>query len=68
MTLSAAGILVIKTTKERRYVLRGWLEGPNMTVMELNGPWYEYIPADILTNPEQGTNLDKKWVRLGARK
>jgi len=68
VTLSAAGILVIKTTTERRYVLRGWLEGPNMTVMELFGPWYEYIPADILTNPEQGTNLDEKWVRLGARK
>lgn len=63
----AAGILAIKMTNEQRYVLRGWLESPDMTVMRLNGPWYDSIPADILSNPEQGTNLDKNWVRLGPR-
>lgn len=68
VTLSATGILVITMTNERRYVLRGWLEGLNMTVMKLNGPWYEGIPADILANPEQGTNLDQSWVRLGTVK
>ena len=63
VTLSG-GILSIKMTNEQRYVLRGWLVTPNMTVMNLNGPWYEKIPPDILSNPEQGWNLDKKWVRL----
>jgi hypothetical protein len=66
VTLSA-GVLAIKMTNEQRYVLRGWLESPAMTVMKLNGPWYDDIPADILSNPEQGANLDKNWVRLGPR-
>lgn len=65
VTLSADRILVISMTNEQRYLLRGWLEGPGMTVMTLNGPWYEDgIPPAILTNPEYGTNLDKRWVRL----
>jgi len=64
VTLSDAGILVIRMTNEQRYVLRGWLDAPHMTVMTLNGPWYEIIPPQILSNPQQGGNLDKKWVRL----
>lgn len=64
VTLSEAGILVITMTNEQRYVLRGWLDAPNMTVMTLNGPWYETIPPEILSNLQQGGNLDKKWVRL----
>ena len=57
------GILVIKLSNVQRYVLRGWYDGPGATVMVLNGPWYEQIPADILRDPEQGSNLDKKWLR-----
>lgn len=64
VSLSGAGILVTTMRSEKSYVLRGWLEAPKMTVMTLNGPWYESIPADILTNPEQGTNLDQNWIRL----
>lgn len=65
VTLSAAGILAIRMTNEQRYVLRGWLDASDMTVMTLNGPWYDGdIPASILTNPAQGTNLDQRWVRL----
>ncbi|MEO6002989.1 MAG: hypothetical protein ABIZ04_06355 [Opitutus sp.] len=64
VTVSAAGILAIKMSNEQRYVVRGWLVGPKMTVMTLNGPWYETIPPEILSNPEQGGNLDKNWVRL----
>ena len=45
VTLSNAGVLVITMTNERSYVLRGWLEGPTMTVMTLNGPWYERHPG-----------------------
>jgi hypothetical protein len=69
VTLSADGILVIRMTNEQRYVLRGWQEGPDITVMTLNGPWYaEGIPADIIRNPAQGVNLDKHWVRLSKTK
>jgi hypothetical protein len=63
VTLSSAGILVIKMTNQQSYVLRGWLAGPHMTVMTLNGPWYDRIPPEILSNPEQGWNLDKRYVR-----
>jgi hypothetical protein len=63
VSLSQAGILVIKMHNEQKFVLRGWLETPAMTIMTLNGPWYEGIPADILANPAQGWNLDQKWVR-----
>lgn len=63
VTLSG-GVLVIKMSNTQRYVLRGWLERPEMTVMTLNGPWYDDpIPANIFTNPAQGTNLNQNWVR-----
>jgi hypothetical protein len=64
VTLTPDGILVIRTTNEQRYVLRGWEEAPDMTVMTLNGPWYDAVPPEILSNPAQGTNLDQQWVRL----
>ena len=48
----------------QRYVFRGWLDLPDMTIMKLNGPWYDDpIPSNILSNPEQGVNLDQTWVR-----
>ena len=51
-------------TNRQRYVLRGWLERPELTIMKLNGPWYDSpIPANIFTNPEQRANLDQHWVR-----
>ncbi len=67
VTLSNAGILVIKMKNQQSYVLRGWLVGPHLSVMTLNGPWYDSIPPEILSNPEQGWNLDKKWVRLAPK-
>ena len=58
-------VLVIKDTNLRKYVIRGWLELPDMTIMEVCGPWYndDVIPGEIFTNPVQGANLNKKWVR-----
>lgn len=57
-------VLVIKMSNTEKYVLRGWLELPEMTIMKLNGPWYnDPIPADIFTDPEQGWNLNENWVR-----
>ncbi len=58
------GVLVIKMTNMQRYVVRGWLERPELTVLKLNGPWYDApIPSNIFTNPDQGANLDQNWVR-----
>lgn len=58
------GILMIKIQNPQQYVLRGWHDGPNGTVMVLNGPWYEEgVPARILSDPEYGTNQDKRWLR-----
>jgi hypothetical protein len=58
-------VLVIKDTNLRKYVIRGWLELPNMTILEVCGPWYndDVIPQEIFTNPAQGANLNKKWAR-----
>jgi hypothetical protein len=49
----------------RKYVIRGWLELPDMTILEVCGPWYndDVIPAEIFSNPNQGANLNSKWVR-----
>ncbi len=59
-------VLMIKTTNLSKYVIRGWLELSNMTILEVCGPWYndDVIPREIFTNPAQGANLDSKWVRM----
>lgn len=58
-------ILVIADSNLRKFVIRGWLELPDMTVLEVNGPYYkdDVIPAEIFTNPLQGANLNEQWVR-----
>lgn len=58
-------VLVIKGTNLSKYVIRGWLELPDMTILEVCGPWYndDVIPQEIFTNPAQGANLNKKWAR-----
>lgn len=58
-------VLYIKQRGLKKYVIRGWLELPDMTIMEICGPWYDDdpIPGAIFTDPNQGANLDKKWVR-----
>ena len=56
-------ILDVKVGAAAKYMVRGWLEGPEMTVLKITGPFYEEIPQDVLDNPDQGANLDKYWVR-----
>jgi len=58
-------VLSIKQKNTAKYVVRGWLELPDMTIMTVCGPWYDddVIPADIFTNHEQGANLNKNWIR-----
>jgi hypothetical protein len=49
---------------EQQYLLRGWVELPAMTVITLNGPWYQAgVPDDVLADPHKGVNLDEHWVR-----
>lgn len=58
-------VLVINDRNFRKYVIRGWLELHDSTVMVVHGPYYkdDAIPAEIFTNQVQGANLDKQWVR-----
>jgi hypothetical protein len=58
-------VISIRQTNTAKYVIRGWLELPDMTVLEVCGPWYDddVIPQEIFNNPNQGANLNKKWVR-----
>lgn len=58
-------IISIKIRNTAKYVIRGWLELSDMTILEVCGPWYDddVIPQEIFTNPNQGANLNRKWAR-----
>jgi hypothetical protein len=58
-------VLSVRQKNLAKYVIRGWLELPDMTILEVCGPWYDddVIPQAIFDNPGQGANLDKKWIR-----
>jgi hypothetical protein len=58
-------VLSITQKSTAKYVIRGWLELPDMTVLTVCGPWYDddKIPEAIFSNPDQGANLDKNWIR-----
>ena len=65
-TVSIAGsVLFVKHNGTAKYVIRGWLELPDMTILQVCGPWFDdqEIPERIFTDPSYGTNLNKKWVR-----
>jgi len=65
-TITIVGrLLTIKHKGTTKYVIRGWLELPDMTILKVVGPWHDSqeIPAEIFSNPEQGENLAKKWIR-----
>jgi hypothetical protein len=65
-TVTVAGpVLSIRQNNLAKYVERGWLELPDVTIMVLCGPWYDdqVIPPEHFTNPAKGANLDQKWVR-----
>ncbi len=51
-----------------KYVIRGWLELPSMTVLELAGPWKddEEIPEVNFTDfgPDSKYRGVKRWIRL----
>ncbi len=57
-----------KGTVTTKWVIRGWLELPSMTVLQLAGPWYDNaeIPERNFTDfSEEGRFLPTtKWVRM----
>ena len=45
-------------------LLRGWFVGPELTVMRVNGAWYNIKDiGDDIRNDSHGGNLDELWVR-----
>lgn len=50
-----------------KYVVRGWLELPTMTILKVAGPWYDAqeIPERTFTDfsPDSRFMLANKWVR-----
>jgi len=63
-TIAISGrILQVRLGSNPLYVVRGWLDGPELTVLLICGPFYDTVPQDVLDDPEKGTNLNKYWVR-----
>jgi hypothetical protein len=49
------------------YLLRGWEQRPDVTVLKINGPYYDKGVEDIdhlRRDPAYARNLDKFWVRV----
>jgi hypothetical protein len=50
-----------------KYVVRGWMELPNMTILKVAGPWFDQqeIPGRIFTDFSEDSRfiLTTKWVR-----
>jgi hypothetical protein len=65
-TVSINGrLLSIRQHNTAKYVIRGWLELTDMTILTVCGPWYDdqVIPERIFTTTEQGANLNANWIR-----
>lgn len=67
-TITIVGrLLSIRRKNTAKYVIRGWLELPNMTILKIAGPWYDdqEIPARIFNDfgPDSRFILTSKWVR-----
>ena len=67
-SISIVGRLIsIKHKGTAKYVVRGWLELPNMTILKVAGPWYDNqeIPERVFTDFSEDSRfiLTSKWVR-----
>lgn len=66
-SITIAGLVIsIKREKSTaRYVVRGWLELPDITILKVAGPWYDgnEIPERTFTDPPDSYMLTSKWVR-----
>ena len=61
----AGRVISIKHKGTAKYVVRGWLELPDMTILKVAGPWYDNqeIPERTFTDPPDSYMLTSKWVR-----
>jgi hypothetical protein len=67
-TITIVGRLIsIKHKGTAKYVVRGWLELPNMTILKVAGPWFDdqEIPERIFNDFSEDSRfiLTAKWVR-----
>lgn len=67
-TITIAGrVIYIKHKGTAKYVVRGWLELPDMTILKVAGPRYDdqAIPERVFTDfsPDSRFILTSKWVR-----
>jgi len=67
-TITIVGRLIsIKHKGTAKYVVRGWLELPDMTILKVAGPWYDdqEIPEKFFTDFSEDSRffLTTKWVR-----
>ncbi len=57
-----------KSISTKKWVIRGWLELPSMTVLELAGPWYNNAEIPEVNFTDFGPNSKyrgvTKWIRL----
>ena len=60
-------LLSIRQRNTAKYVIRGWLELPNMTILKIAGPWFDdqEIPERVFNDfgPDSRFILTTKWVR-----
>jgi hypothetical protein len=67
-TITIVGRLIsIKHKGTAKYVVRGWLELPDMTILKVAGPWYDdqEIPEKMFSDFSEYSRffLTTKWVR-----
>lgn len=67
-TVTIAGRLItIKEKGTTKYVIRGWLELPDITILKVAGPWFDDQPIEerYFTDfgPDMDYSLAGKWVR-----
>jgi len=69
-TMTIVGrVLSLKRPKSTQfYVVRGWLELPDMTILVIAGPWYneQDIPERVFNDFSEDSRfiLTKRWIRL----
>ena len=70
-TITIVGqVITIKHKGAAKYVVRGWLELPDMTILKVAGPWFDdqEIPERTFTDPPDSYMLTSKWVRVEKSK
>ncbi|MEO8648685.1 MAG: hypothetical protein ABI539_05925 [Acidobacteriota bacterium] len=63
LTIEGRVIFLKRPRSTAKYLIRGWLDLPNMTILRVTGPWYDAqeIPARSFTDPDYGFSAN--WVR-----